>query len=310
MATPRSSRRKSTGPELASTRVNGKNGHTASERPASLPSLAEIQAQLQRAQTQLRAEHDQLRAAQLALQLAKEQLEIRVQERTAELRHANEELSAEVARRSRLERELLEISEREKRTFGQDLHDETCQSLAGLSLMARVLARDLHDACPPLGEKADRLSDQLRLLVEQTRSIARGLHPVTLTGGLVPALQELGDRVQDRVPCRFRGVEEPRLSDAEKLSLYRIAQEAVHNAVRHSRASQIEITLRRSGTVLELCVEDDGVGLSREVKSGGHKGMGMDIMGYRARSIGAVLMVEHKPRGGVRVICSLPCVEH
>ncbi len=248
----------------------------------------------------------ELKRTQHALERSRDDLERRVEERTAELRRANEELSAEVARRSRLEAELLEISEREKRRFGQDLHDETCQSLAGLSLLGGVIAKELRDAPPALREKAERLSSDLRSLVEQTRSIARGLHPVTLSGGLPLALRELADHVQERVPCTVRILDEPLLSQEQELELFRIAQEASHNAVRHARASQIQITLRQMQSQLQLIIEDDGIGLPAKNGKTVSRGMGLDIMGYRARSIGAALIVEQRPQGGVGVVCSLP----
>lgn len=223
-----------------------------------------------------------------------------------ELRRANEKLSAEAARRSHLEAELLDISEHEKRRFGQDLHDETCQSLAGLSLLAAVIARELKDSPPAVREKVDRLSLDLRALVEQTRSIARGLHPVTLSGGLALALRELADRVQGRVPCILQIVDEPMLTHEQELTLYRITQEASHNAMRHARASLVSISLRCLPSHCQLSVEDDGIGLPVKIASDADKGMGLDIMGYRARSIGAVLTVENRPEGGVRVSCLLP----
>jgi PAS domain S-box-containing protein len=248
----------------------------------------------------------ELKRTQHAIERAKEDLERRVAERTAELSRANQELSEEVARRSRLEVELLGISEREKRRFGQDLHDETCQSLAGLSLLGGVIAKELRDSPPSIREKVERLSDELRALVEQTRSIARGLHPVTLTGGLALALRELADHVQKRVPCTLQIVEEISLSQEQELELYRIAQEASHNAVRHANASRIQITLRRMNSQLQLLIEDDGIGLPTVRESAPSTGMGLDIMGYRAHAIGAVLVVERKAEGGVAVICSLP----
>lgn len=251
----------------------------------------------------------ELKRTQLALQRVNEELERRVEERTAELRRANQELSEEVARRNRLEAELLEISEREKRRFGQDLHDETCQSLAGLSLLATVIARELKDASPAVLQKIERLSYDLRGLVEQTRNIARGLHPVTLSGGLVLALRELVDRVQERVPCTLAVLNEPTLTHEQELALYRIAQEASHNAIRHARASQISISLCCLGSHHQLTVEDDGRGLPEKTVSAAGTGMGLDIMGYRARSIGAVLTVENRQEGGVRVSCLLPAPE-
>lgn len=238
-----------------------------------------------------------------ALQRAKEELERRVNERTAELRKANRELKAQINARNRLESELLKVSERERRRFGQDLHDETCQGLAGLSLLARVIAGELEDASPAVKAKMTLLSEQLRSLMEQTRQIASGLHPVALSGGLASAFRELAARVHLRVSCQLSFEEAITLSEDEALAFYRIAQEATTNALRHAQASKIEISLKRLRSGIALTIRDDGVGLDTETLPPGS--MGLDIMRCRAHSIGAELTAKRRRHKGTQITCLL-----
>lgn len=238
-----------------------------------------------------------------ALQRAKEELERRVNERTAELRKANRELKTQINARHRLESELLKVSERERRRFGQDLHDETCQGLAGLSLLARVIAGELEDASPAVKAKMTLLSEQLRSLMEQTRQIASGLHPVALSGGLASAFRELAARVHLRVPCKLSFEEAITLSEDEALAFYRIAQEATTNALRHAQASKIEISLKRLRSGIALTIRDDGVGLDTETLPPGS--MGLDIMRCRAHSIGAEFTAKRGRHKGTQITCLL-----
>jgi PAS domain S-box-containing protein len=241
------------------------------------------------------------------LRAARDELESRVQERTHALQATNERLEAEIARRSELESELIEISERERRRFGQDLHDDTCQSLAGLSMIAKVVASKLAAGKDRAGAAAElaQLGEELHALVEQTRNIARGLHPVALNGGLAPALHELAGRVSEKVPCTLLLQHEPPLDDSAALALYRIAQESTTNAIRHSNASRIKITLSVENGAVVLQIEDDGQGLPKSLDSGA-KGLGLDIMEYRARTIGAHLRIERLRRRGTRISCVVP----
>ena len=253
-------------------------------------------------------DHTKLKEAQNALRASKDELEQHVFERTAELMKANLELEAQMAARSRLEAELLKVSEREKRNFGQDLHDETCQSLAGLSLFTRVIARDVDGASPAVREKLAMLEEQLRSLVEQTRRIASGLHPVAISGGIVPVLADLATRVNLRVPCKLKVDEAISLAEDEALAFYRIAQEAANNALRHAQASRIEISLRSLKSGVALTVKDDGVGMDMQTVRPG--AMGLDIMSCRARSIGAQLRVQAARDRGTKITCLLSANSH
>ncbi len=241
---------------------------------------------------------EELRATKKSLQAIIQQREAT----NAALNRVNKELEAQIAARTRLESELVNISEREKRHFGQDLHDETCQGLAGLSLFARVIARELGESSP-VQEKMQLLSDQLHGLVEQTRRIASGLLPISLSGGLAPVLRELAARIDLRLPCTLKVDETIIVSETEALALYRIAQESANNALRHAQASKIEINLERTQRGVALSIRDDGIGLEPDAPRTG--AMGLEIMRCRATSVAAELQVQPHKDGGTEVRCTL-----
>lgn len=205
-----------------------------------------------------------------------------------------------------LEHEILEISEREKRRIGQDLHDGVCQHLSGVSMIARSLSERLSKTMPGEAAEVLELSEMIQYGGDQVRAISRGLHPVELdAGGLAGALQELAASSSKRVPTTFQCRDEVTVTDVElSTNLYRIAQEAVNNALRHAQAKRITIILRRTPSHLILAVEDDGAGISAKRESS--RGMGLHIMRYRAASIGARLDFGNTPTGGTWVRCLLP----
>ena len=213
-------------------------------------------------------------------------------------------LHEEISERKNLERQILEISEKERRRIGQDLHDGLCQHLTGTALMAAALARSLSDG--PEGGRASEIARFIRTAVEETRHVARGLHPVEIDAcGLSSALQEMVDEIARRMPCEFECGEDVDVGDSEvAVNFYRIAQEAVANAIKHAEATRVLVSLQRSGNYLVLTVEDDGIGFQPLTES--HKGMGFAIMRYRASTLGAKLDSVALPGGGVRVRCSLP----
>ena len=231
-------------------------------------------------------------AALTFLRASRDQLERRVQERTRELRH-------EIAERERLERALLEVSEREQRRIGHDLHDSLCQHLTGTALAGQVLreklvARDLDEA-----RDAERLVGMVEDGIGLARSLARGLAPVELdTQGLMAALRELARTTSAHSPlsCRLDLPDPVLLNDPEATTqLFRIAQEAVRNAVRHSRGREVIIGLHQNRLGVRITIQDDGVGLSQVVPDSG--GMGLSIMRHRAAMIGAAFAVECLERG-------------
>jgi PAS domain S-box-containing protein len=240
------------------------------------------------------------------LRAARDSLEKRVEERTKKYREANRKLREQIEERRALERAALEASEREQRRIGQDLHDTACQHVAGLSMIARTLARRLGDEGSAITGEVDALATSLRELGEELREVTRGLYPVELErNGLMGALQELCQKVRARrqVRCRFV-CREPVLAVSRpvELHLYRIAQESVTNAVKHSGARQVTISLERNSHLL-LEIKDDGRGFDPQVVPEGS--MGLQMMRYRANVVGADLSVRSSVEEGTLIKCLL-----
>lgn len=212
------------------------------------------------------------------------------------------------AERQLLEQQVLEISERERRRFGQDLHDGLGQHLTGIELMTQALEQKLESNSRGEAAQAAKISQHVRDAIRQTKSLARGLSPVELdAGGLMSALQELARTASDmfRVTCAFRSPAPVLISDnGAATHLFRIAQEAVSNAIKHGKARRIDIELERVGTELRLSIRDDGVGL--RARGATSTGMGLRIMDYRASVIGGTLRVDASEPSGTLVTCSAP----
>jgi PAS domain S-box-containing protein len=215
--------------------------------------------------------------------------------------------NADITEKKRLERALLSVSDREQRRIGQDLHDGLGQQLTAIELMCQSLKSDLREAAPDLLEHVSKMSSFLREAVTQTRALAHGLTAFMLdASGLQAALSELAERTaaMSRVKCRFVCPAPVPVDDSETAGhLYRIAQEAVGNALRHANATEIVISLERSEGAVILKVADNGRGLAKGRKTG--SGIGLQVMRHRADTIGAELTVESKRGKGVALICTL-----
>lgn len=214
-------------------------------------------------------------------------------------------LSQAIERR-RAEKELLEVSAREQRRIGQDLHDGLGQRLTGIELMSHVLEEELSDLSLPQAAQAGRIAEHVREAISQTRMLARGLFPVQLEDeGLMAALHELATSVESlfKVTCSFKCQTPILVRDNDRaIHLYRIAQEAINNAIKHGKPSSISIVLQKIRGKRTLKIEDNGKGFSSD---GSADGMGLRIMKHRAAMIGARLeTVPNKPHG-VKVICTL-----
>ncbi|MDE2181920.1 MAG: sensor histidine kinase [Alphaproteobacteria bacterium] len=227
------------------------------------------------------------------------ELEHRVHERAVAL-------TKEIAERERLERELTEVSERERRRIGQDLHDGLCQHLTGTALVGQVLNHKLALRALPEAAESQKIVDLIEKGINLARGVAKGLYPVeSQPDGLMQALDEFAATASDRygMPCLFE-CDSPVLVDnpSTATQLYRIAQEAVNNAARHARASRIVIRLESVAQGLMLAILDDGSGIPLPPAGGG---MGLKIMADRAQVIGGKLTIQHRQNGGTEVFCIL-----
>lgn len=213
----------------------------------------------------------------------------------------------EITENKRLEKEVQEISEAEKRRIGQDLHDGLGQYLTGIACMVKVVEQKL--ASRDLAEAGDvrKITTMVNETITQARDLARGLCPVELeNNGLQAALQELANRVsRTNVDCTLKAPTFAKVYDnAAAIHLYRIAQEAVNNAIKHGRAKKIVISLNTQNNQVELTVEDDGCGLPKA--TGKPSGMGLRVMNYRASMIGATVSFAAGPACGTLVRCVMP----
>jgi signal transduction histidine kinase len=235
-----------------------------------------------------------------SLHLTQETLEQRVEERTASL-------SAELAERRRLENEILAIGEREQRRIGVDIHDSLCQHLTGTALAEQFLVEKLAARGAPEVADADRVVGLIEDAISLARGLAAGLFPLEADGGDLPsALSELAAHLSSRfnVTCRFKAAGPMHIPDtAVAIHLYRIAQEAAHNAIRHGHARKIDIRLSKSGSVAALVICDDGSGIPKGQPI--HQGMGLRNMKYRASIIGGNLTFDGGESGAM-VTCTFP----
>lgn len=214
----------------------------------------------------------------------------------------------DISERKKLEQTILEIGEIERRRIGQDLHDGLGQHLTGVAFMGKVLADQLAEASMPEASAAYRIVKLLNESVRMTRELARGLLPVAPgERGLVAALEHWAGEMRDlfRIDCGFK-CSDPIFfrSDALADHLYRLAQEAVTNAIRHGRARKIVIELNALNERGTLTISDDGRGF--EPIPGSHTGLGLRTMNYRARMIGGSLSVQSAPNTGTVVRCLFP----
>ena len=212
----------------------------------------------------------------------------------------------DITRRKRLENEIIEISGREQRRIGQDLHDSLCQHLAGIGFMGKVLEKKITEQQPLIPADVNEIVELIDQAITMTRGFARGLNPVRLEAdGFVFALSELAVNVEKLfgIVCRFEYTNMILIHDnAMATHLYRIVQEALNNAIKHGKADTVTIMLRQEGTTCILTVQDNGLGIGNMVHQG--KGIGLNIMQYRASMIGASLDVKNAELGGTILTCS------
>jgi two-component system, LuxR family, sensor kinase FixL len=211
----------------------------------------------------------------------------------------------DVTERIRLEKEVLEISEREQRRIGQDLHDGLGQQLTAIEMMCESLKDDVGHAS--LKKQLNGICQHLRNAIGQTRSLAQGLAAFKVeVDGLQTALAALGRDTSSLagIACRVECDSPISFKDTQTAThLFRIAQEAVNNAVKHGQSTEVTIRLSQRDSVARLAITDNGKGFSSAVSTS--HGMGLNVMKHRAAVMGADLDIQSKPGKGVSVICTL-----
>ena len=228
------------------------------------------------------------------------ELDQRVRDRTAALKR-------EMAERERLDQEIAEVADRERRRLGQNLHDSLGQHLTGTALAAQVLRDKLANRSAAEVADADKVVNYIEEGIDLTRNLARGFFsPELEADGLNVALQGLAENISERfrVPCTFNGDDAVHVGDATTATqLYHIAQEAAINAVKHASANRIDIELAQNGQKLTLVVSDDGRGFPEKLPE--PPGLGLRLMAHGASLIGGKLAIARNRDGGTLVTCEL-----
>ncbi len=216
-------------------------------------------------------------------------------------------VAADITDRKRLQAELLSIAERQQLAIGQDLHDDVGQELTGVALMCEALSDALQKDGSPEVVLMARICSRLGYVRDRIRSMARGLYPVEVDArGLMNVLEELTHRttIDDRIEATFVCDFPVYVQDNHiATQLYRVAQEAIANAIKHANPERITVILALIDDRITLEVRDDGIGMASESRQ--RQGMGLKTMQYRADLIGATLDVDSIEGGGTRVICSI-----
>ncbi|MBN2809361.1 MAG: cache domain-containing protein [Deltaproteobacteria bacterium] len=222
------------------------------------------------------------------------------------LENYHNNLQLEIGERRRLERELLNISEREKQKFGRILHDDLCPHLIGIEVLTKVLKEKLDREQAPQTAAAEKIRDFIKEAIAKTRRLARGLLPVEPAAyGLESSLAEMAENVAEiyNIDCRFVCAASLDLEDNTVAThIYYIVHEAVHNSVKHGQAKHIVIRLTVAEE-LQIEIDDDGVGLPENPNP---KGMGLRILKYRTDCLGGGLVIDSRPGVGVRIVLTLP----
>ena len=217
----------------------------------------------------------------------------------------NRELKNEMNRRQELERDLLQISDRERRRIGEDLHDIVCQELTATALFLKSSSIQIKNdsASKALAEAAQIVNRNVTL----ARDLARGFQAVVVgPGGLIESLRILCKQANEHpdIHCHLKLPRAIRLRDENTaVNLYRITQEALRNALSHSDGTEIVVCIERQRDLIRLVVEDNGKGFRQRKRT---KGLGLHIMHYRANALGGNLEIKTRVGGGTRLVCEVP----
>lgn len=225
----------------------------------------------------------------------------------ARLQSAKHRAEQSEAEARRLEQKILDISDDERRRIGQDLHDGLGQHLTGVAFLSKALQQRLTSKALPEAEDATKIATLVSESIGQTRALARGLSPVGLEqGGLSGSLIQLTNATAGvfGIRCNFHPDERIELNNLRiETHLYRIAQEAINNAIRHGKATAIDIWISTHDNGTTLSVEDNGVGFGPK---NDHVGLGLQIMHFRAKMIDGTLNISRREKGGTTVACTIP----
>lgn len=250
----------------------------------------------------------QRRNAEEALRRAHDELEIRVQRRTAELKAANAKLQTAISERKRLENELLEITEKERRRIALDLHDDLGQKLSGIALMTKGLELKLIKTKADTAKEAGKIHRLVQETMTHASELAHDLATLDLKKKTLPeALKQLAEHARDLfgISCKFTHTGSvPTMDPHVVMQLYKIAQEALTNAIKHGKSNSVAISFAAEPQNLVLTIENNG--LPFPDLQGRSTGMGLRIMNYRASLIGGSLDVRANGSQGTQVTCSVP----
>jgi two-component system, LuxR family, sensor kinase FixL len=213
----------------------------------------------------------------------------------------------DVSHQVELQKEILDVGERVRRQIGHDLHDDLCQQLTIIEYLVRALERQLGSGTKAAADSRE-IASLARRAIAYTRELSHTMSPMELASdGLPGALQVLAAQTKRlfHIDCRFKGDSSISIGDSlTQINLYRVAQEAIKNAIKHGRAGRIQISLMAKRGFVNLSVQDDGVGLTLHRYK--KRGLGLHIMNYRASALGGSLLVQRRKSGGTILVCSIP----
>ena len=214
----------------------------------------------------------------------------------------------DITERKRLEKQILDVSEREQQRLGHDLHDGLCQELAGIAFLVQSSQQRLESGGVIQPAELGQITDLLQKALRHARGLSRGLYPVDpQPNGLAVALGDLATNTADvfKIRCSFDCPKPVTMRDPIAAThLFRIVQEAVRDAIRHGKAGQIAIELERTKDALRVTINDDGIKLGGDGRF--REDRVLHMMKQRARIIGAKLSVKSRTGSGVCVVCELP----
>ncbi|HEY0549935.1 MAG TPA: ATP-binding protein [Verrucomicrobiae bacterium] len=207
--------------------------------------------------------------------------------------------------RKELDDAVLAAMERERRLIGDQLHEKLCQTLAGISIQVGLLTARVREAKPVDAAHVEQLEEHIQTAIDQARSLSGELRNPQMAGaGLLSALGQLADATAGEVPCEYVCEKPVYVRDAyAAAALFRIAEEAVRNAVKHAKAKQIFVSLARSNGVVSVEIRDDGQGFDPATTNGGSDGLG--LMRRYSRAIDATLKIQSERGRGTTISCTV-----